>query len=212
MTSSWQLSPAEIEQKSFAIIDLEAGAHDWAPPAWSLVRRLIHTSADFDYVRDTVISEGALAAGVSAIKDGASIITDTRMALNGINRKNLLPFGNEIFCFIDNTKTLEKAKVGTRSQAAVEVGLSEVKNPAGIIWVIGNAPTALYRLLEILADPLVPKPRLILGFPVGFVNALESKTDLHKQKPAPYITNLSRKGGSNIAAAAVNALACLANG
>jgi precorrin-8X/cobalt-precorrin-8 methylmutase len=106
---------------------------------------------------------------------------------------------------------LELAKGGTRSQAAVDAAYSTLADPAKVIWAIGNAPTALFRLLELLEDPKRPRPRLILGFPVGFVNAFEAKRHLSQLAPTPFIANLSRKGGSNIAAAAVNALAGLAN-
>jgi precorrin-8X/cobalt-precorrin-8 methylmutase len=201
----------EIETKSFALIDEEAGPTPWPPDEWTLVRRLVHASADFDYVKDVTMSEGAVAKGVLAIRDGATIITDTRMAESGINRKNLAPFKCEVACFVDSPKTLELAKDGTRSQAAVDAAFLAIKDPANAIWVVGNAPTALFRLLEVLEDPARPKPRLILGFPVGFVNALESKRRLAQTAPAPFIANLSRKGGSTIAAAAVNALARLAS-
>jgi precorrin-8X/cobalt-precorrin-8 methylmutase len=213
MTAFWRLGPEEIETRSFAIIDQEAGTHPWQLDEWSLVRRLVHASADFDYVKDTVFSPEALLSGIAAIKNGATIITDTRMALSGINRKNLAPFGNELVCLIDAPKTLELAQAGatTRSQAAVDAAFSVLPDPANSVWVLGNAPTALFRLLEILEDPTNPRPRLIIGFPVGFVNALESKRALSQSGVAPFICNLSRKGGSNIAAAAVNALGRLAN-
>ncbi|MDR2140445.1 MAG: precorrin-8X methylmutase [Deltaproteobacteria bacterium] len=211
MTDFWRLAPGDIEAKSFAIIDQEAGERSWPPVEWSLVRRLVHASADFDYVKDTVMSPGAITAGVEAIQAGATIVTDTRMALSGINRSRLAPFGNEIVCLIDDPKTLELAKAGTRAQAAVEAAYGKSLDPSQLIWVFGNAPTALFRLLEILADPTKARPRLIVGLPVGFVNALESKRELAQSAPAPFITNLSRKGGSNIAAAAINALAILAN-
>jgi precorrin-8X/cobalt-precorrin-8 methylmutase len=207
----WRLGPEEIEAKSFAIIDEEAGETPWPADEWTLIRRLIHASADFDYVKDSVMSPGAVAAGVAAIREGAPIITDTRMALSGINRKNLAPFKNEVFCFVDDPKTLALAQNGTRSQAAVDAAYEILPDPGRAIFAFGNAPTALFRLLEILEDPARPRPRLILGFPVGFVNALESKRHLSQTAPAPFIANLSRKGGSNIAAAALNALARLAN-
>ncbi|MDR1607959.1 MAG: precorrin-8X methylmutase [Deltaproteobacteria bacterium] len=214
MTAFWRLGPNEIEAKSFAIIDQEAGRHSWPPDEWTLIRRLIHASADFDYLKDTVMSPLALQAGIAAIKAGATIVTDTRMALSGINRRNLAPFANELVCLIDHPKTMElaQAKASTRAQAAVDTAFAVLPKPSQVIWVFGNAPTALFRLLELLEEPTRPKPLLILGWPVGFVNALEAKRELSQKAPAPFICNISRKGGSNIAAASVNALARLAHG
>ncbi|MDR1394543.1 MAG: precorrin-8X methylmutase [Deltaproteobacteria bacterium] len=213
MNAAWQLGPEEIERRSFAAIDQEAGAHPWPDPQWSVVRRLVHTAADFDYVRETIISPGAVEAGIEALRGGSPVVTDTRMALNGISRRRLAPWGTEIFCFIDHEETAARAQAGqtTRSQAAVDTALRQIDpKEKGIIWAVGNAPTALWHLLALLEDGKAPRPALILGFPVGFVNAREAKVQLDLQKPAPYLTNISRKGGSNIAAAAVNALACLA--
>ncbi|MDR1314345.1 MAG: precorrin-8X methylmutase [Deltaproteobacteria bacterium] len=213
-TAAWKIPPQEIEDKSFAIIDKEAGPHKWAPAAWTVVRRLVHTSADFDYVKDTVMSPGAVEAGVAAIKAGPLILTDTKMALSGINRANLASYGAELLCLVDDPRTAEAAKASgsTRSQAAVDVALlHHVTASRPAIWAVGNAPTALYRLMERLqGDPSLPEPALVIGLPVGFVNAYESKRDLAASKIARFITNLSRKGGSNVAAAAVNALAKLA--
>ncbi|MDR2459605.1 MAG: precorrin-8X methylmutase [Deltaproteobacteria bacterium] len=209
---SWSIPPQEIENRSFAIIDAEAGEHNFPPDAWSIVRRLIHTSADFDYVKDTVISPGAIESGVAALKKGALILTDTKMALNGINRGNLAPYDTTILCLVDDprTVTVAKEKGLTRSQVAVDLGFSDyVQEGRPTIWVIGNAPTALYRLMERLKDPSLPKPALVVGLPVGFVNAFESKRDLSKSGIPYFITNLSRKGGSNVAAATINALAKL---
>ncbi|MDR3155172.1 MAG: precorrin-8X methylmutase [Deltaproteobacteria bacterium] len=213
-TAAWKLPPAEIEARSFGIIDEEAGPHSWDPARWSIVRRLVHTSADFDYVKDTVISPGAVEAGTAAIKDAALIVTDTKMALSGINRSNLAPFGAEVICLVDDERVVQAAKAAssTRSQAAVDVAMEEfVKAGRKTVWVVGNAPTALYRLMERLReDPSLPEPSLVVGLPVGFVNAYESKRDLAASGIRNFITNLSRKGGSNVAAAAINAIAKLA--
>ncbi|MDR1037034.1 MAG: precorrin-8X methylmutase [Deltaproteobacteria bacterium] len=213
-TAAWKIPPQEIEERSFAIIDREAGTHGWDPAAWTVVRRLVHTSADFDYVKDTVISPGAVEAGVEAIRGGPLILTDTKMALSGINRSNLASYGADVLCLVDDPRTVEAAAdtSSTRSQAAVDVALAHhVKAGRPTVWAVGNAPTALYRLLERLAgDPSLPAPALVIGLPVGFVNAFESKRDLAASGIRHFITNLSRKGGSNVAAAAVNALAKLA--
>ncbi|MDR1656858.1 MAG: precorrin-8X methylmutase [Deltaproteobacteria bacterium] len=209
----WKLGPSDIESRSFAIIDSEAGSHNWDPQSWTVVRRLIHTSADFDYARDLVISPGAVESGVKAIREGAVVLTDTKMALSGINLKRLGGFPNRLVCLIDNLATKAEAeKTGlTRAMAAVDLALTGEVGAQGAIWVFGNAPTALLRLLERLgADPGLAVPRLVVGLPVGFVNALESKRALAASSLPYFITNLSRKGGSNVAAAAINALAALA--
>ncbi|MDR2339226.1 MAG: precorrin-8X methylmutase [Deltaproteobacteria bacterium] len=210
---AWKIAPQEIERRSFEIIDQEAGPHDWAPDAWTVVRRLVHTSADFDYVRDTVISEGAIASGVAALRSGALLFTDTKMALNGINKGNLAPYGCEARCLVDDPRVVASAKEGghTRSQVAVDVALNDSAGGGRpLIWVFGNAPTALLRLIERLkGEPGLARPSLVVGLPVGFVNAYESKKELTVSGLPYFITNLSRKGGSNVAAATINALAKL---
>ena len=196
----------EIEQRSFAIIDAEAPPHDHDPAAWSIVRRMIHTTADFEYVTSTRIHPDAIAAGIEALKNGRPLFTDTRMALAGIGRR-LANFGIQADCLVSDPAAIEIAqKTGvTRSIAAVDLALDRIQ---GGIYVVGNAPTALFRLLEHLAAGKA-RPALIIGLPVGFVNAAESKAALLESE-AVYITNVGRKGGSNVAAAVVNALAELA--
>ena len=211
--SDWKLGPAEIEALSFAIIDKEAGSHSWPPEEWSVVRRLVHTSAYFDYVGDLVISPWGVAAGVEAIKEGASILTDTSMALSGINLRRLGGFENPMACLIGDPRTAAAAEARgyTRAMAAVDLAFEAGFGPAGAVWVFGNAPTALLRLIETLrVDAKLPRPRLVVGLPVGFVNAAESKKALEESGLEHFITNRGRKGGSNVAAAAVNALAALA--
>jgi precorrin-8X/cobalt-precorrin-8 methylmutase len=209
----WKLSPQAIEERSFAIIAAEAGDHQWTGAEWTVVRRLVHTSADFEYVSETVISPGAVSAGLTALRSGAPIITDTKMALCGINAARLESWGNRLVCLIADERTRRRAREtgSTRALAAVDLAHELFfKNGPGGLWVIGNAPTALFRLLEKLdSEPNWPRPRLIVGLPVGFVNAVEAKTAL-RAGAYPHITNRSRKGGSNVAAAVVNALAELA--
>jgi len=210
----WKLPPQAIEERSFALIAAEAGAHQWTGAEWTIVRRLVHTSADFEYVSGTVISPGAVSAGLSALRDGAVIVTDTKMALCGINAHRLAPWGNRLVCLIADERTRRRAREtgSTRALAAVDLAHELFfKSGPGGLWVIGNAPTALFRLLEKLeAEPHWPRPRLIVGLPVGFVNAFESKAALQASSH-PHISNRSRKGGSNAAAAVINALAELAN-
>lgn len=201
------MKPDEIEQRSFEIIDREAGSHDFPPAQWEIVRRMIHTSADFDYKENVRFHPGAVAAGVSAIRGGQTIITDTNMARKGIRQKPLAPYGVTVKCYMDDPRVhlLASSNGTTRAKAAVEIAVEEMK--AGI-YVIGNAPTALLRLIE-LAHAGKARPALIIGLPVGFVNAAESKAALIEIK-IPYITNRGRKGGSTIAASVVNALTELA--
>ncbi|MDR1110726.1 MAG: precorrin-8X methylmutase [Deltaproteobacteria bacterium] len=214
--NDWKLRPADIEAQSFAAIEAEAGPHGWDPKSWGLVRRLVHTTADFDYIRDTVISPGAIDAGVKALREEAVVLTDTHMALSGINLRRLGGFGNTMACLVDDVRAISLAKetAMTRAMAAVDLAFSSILRRGqtdGAIWVFGNAPTGLLRLLERLgADPGLPVPSLVIGLPVGFVNAHESKKALMDSGLPHFITNDSRKGGSNVAAAAVNALAAIA--
>jgi precorrin-8X/cobalt-precorrin-8 methylmutase len=202
------MKPDEIENLSFKIIDQEAGPHGFSDEQWPVVRRMIHTSADFEY-RDSVrFHPDAVAAGMAAIRNGKSIITDTNMARVGIRQRDLKPLGGDVKCYMNASAIHENAKSAgtTRAYAAVDAAISDM---AGGIYVIGNAPTALLHLIE-SAKEQKAQPALIIGLPVGFVNAAESKAELIKLGNPPYVTNVGRKGGSNVAAAVVNALAILA--
>lgn len=203
------MKPEEIESESFRIIDDEAGTHGWDETEWQIVRRAVHTSADFEYVRSMVMSEEAVAQAVVVIRSGAGIVTDTNMALSGISKARLSPFGCTVTCHVADADVAELAKRDgiTRSIAAMRKAVS---NPANRIFVIGNAPTALFELLRLTAEGTA-RPGLIIGLPVGFVGAEESKNALAAADHGiPFITNIGRKGGSNVAAAVVNALAILA--
>ncbi len=200
------MKPQEIETLSFKIIDNEAHGHGFGPAEWPVVRRLIHTSADFDYLNTVRFHTHAITAGIAAIRSGKNIITDTEMARSGIRKTSLVPFGNRVICRISDRDVADAAKKNgtTRALEAVNRSVPEMQ---GGIYVVGNAPTALLRLIELIKDKKA-FPALILGFPVGFVNAAESKA-LLLEHDIPYITNTGRKGGSNIAAAALNALIIL---
>jgi precorrin-8X/cobalt-precorrin-8 methylmutase len=202
------MNPGEIESLSFKIIDQEAGPHEFSIKQWAIVRRLIHTSADFQYMQTIRFHPDAIAAGIAAIRAGKQIITDTQMARAGIRRSALKPFGVTVKCYMDDSAVHEAAKIAgtTRAHAAVDAAKAHM---AGGIYVIGNAPTALLHLIERVKEKKA-QPALIIGLPVGFVNAAESKNELLKLDRPPHITNVGRKGGSNVAAAAVNALAILA--
>lgn len=201
------MKPHEIEQQSFAIIDNEAGAHDFSPAQWSIVQRMIHTSADFDYMTDVRFHPEAITAGLSVIRSGGTIYTDTNMARTGIRHGDLASFGGQAKCLMasEAIARLATEKGITRARAAVDAVADALDNS---IYVVGNAPTALLRLINLVRQKKA-HPTLIVGLPVGFVNAAESKAEL-VQMDTPYITNVGRKGGSNVAASVVNALVLLA--
>jgi precorrin-8X/cobalt-precorrin-8 methylmutase len=201
------MKPEDIESLSFKIIDEEAGPHDYSPEQWRIVQRMIHTSADFEYMDTVRFHPESIRAGLNAIRSGKTILTDTNMAKAGIRKKELEHFGAAVKCFINDDKIKKAAKEAeiTRAKAAVDASVSIME---GGIYVVGNAPTALLQIIELVKDKKV-KPALIIGFPVGFVNAAESKAALIEMD-CPYISNVGRKGGSNIAASVVNALAILA--
>jgi precorrin-8X/cobalt-precorrin-8 methylmutase len=201
------MKPHEIEQRSFAIIDAEAGSHGFTPEQWSIVRRMIHTSADFDYMNDIRFHPRSISAGIKVIRTGGTVYTDTNMARTGIRERDLAPFGAETKCLMASEEIARMAANEgiTRARAAVDAVAHRLDNG---IYVVGNAPTALLRLIELVRLEKA-NPALIIGLPVGFVNAAESKAEL-METDTPYITNTGRKGGSNVAASVVNALILLA--
>ena len=201
------MKPQEIEDLSFKIIQQEAGDHGFSADLWPIVRRMIHTSADFEYINTIRFYPDAVQKGVAAIQRGCQIFTDTNMARVGIRKKEIQEFGGRVSCLIADKAVAKKAKETgtTRALAAVDMACDRMKDG---IYVVGNAPTALLRLIELIKDKKA-SPALIIGFPVGFVNAAESKEEL-MALDFPYITNKGRKGGSNIAASIVNALAIMA--
>lgn len=201
------MRPEAIETTSFAIIDEEAGDHGFDPDTWNVVARMIHTSADFDYLETVRFHPLALAAGIQAILDGRPVFTDTNMARAGIRKKDLAGFGSEVRCYMEHPAVMEMAARNgtTRALAAVDRATAEM---AGGIYVVGNAPTAMLRLISLIREGKA-SPALVVGLPVGFVNAAESKEEL-LNLDVPYITNIGRKGGSNVAAAVVNGLILLA--
>ncbi len=209
---SVHLRPEEIEAASFRIIDTEVGAHSWSPLQWPVVRRVIHTSADFDYARTMVFSPEAVERGVAALRAGRGIVTDTTMALAGLAKPRLDRFNLRVSCFVADPEVARGAKEQgvTRSILAVRKGVADAGNG---IFVIGNAPTALFELIRLIRDEGV-WPDLVIGLPVGFVGAAESKEALlalgGERPDIPFVTNRGRKGGSNVAAAVVNALLILA--
>jgi precorrin-8X/cobalt-precorrin-8 methylmutase len=206
---SLNMKPEEIEEESFRIIDVEAGDHGWPRSEWQVVRRAIHTSADFEYAQSMVLSEEVIEKAVAALQSGVGIVTDTNMALSGISKPRLTTLGCSVSCHVADPDVAKQAHAEgvTRSIAAMR---KAVANPDNRIFVIGNAPTALFELLRLIETGAV-EPALIIGLPVGFVGAEESKNALASgTHDIPFITNIGRKGGSNVAAAVVNALAILA--
>jgi precorrin-8X/cobalt-precorrin-8 methylmutase len=200
------LLPQEIEQESFRRIEAAVGEHGLPAPEWAVVRRMIHASAEVELLSLVRFHPLAIAAGVAALRQGRSVFTDTRMLLAGISSR-LHRRGIEAECLLDEPGSLALSKAWglTRSAAAVE--LAAAKLPGSIV-AIGNAPTSLRRLLALLDRGLAP-PALIIGMPVGFVDAAESKEALLAIS-SPYITLVGPKGGSALAASALNALAILA--
>jgi precorrin-8X/cobalt-precorrin-8 methylmutase len=202
------MKPEEIEALSFSIIEQEIGSHEFTDAQWQVVRRMIHTSADFEYKRSVRFHPDAIEAGLNAIRRGNTVITDTNMARVGIRKGELSHFGVRVECLMSDPAVGKRAaETGiTRATAAVDAALDKIE---GGIYVVGNAPTALLRLME-QVNRKKAQPALIVGLPVGFVNAAESKAELVKMD-IPYITNVGRKGGSNVAASVVNALAIMAD-
>ena len=197
------VKPREIETRSFEIITQELGERKLPADQELIIKRCIHTSADFDYADNLCFSENAVEKAMDAIKGGACIVTDTQMAKSGINKRALARYGGEVFCFMSDEDVAAQAKENgtTRATASMDKAAS-LKQP--LIFAIGNAPTALVRLYELIEEKKI-RPELIIGVPVGFVNVVQSK-ELIMQTDVPYIVARGRKGGSNVAAAVCNAL------
>ena len=202
------VKPMDIEKRSFEIITEELG-YDLPEKEAPIIKRCIHTSADFDYAKNLCFSEDVVEKALKALKNGACIVTDTQMAKSGINKMALAKYGGEVYCFMSDADVAETAKKNgtTRATASMDKA-AEMSKP--LIFAIGNAPTALVRLYELIEDGKL-KPELIIGVPVGFVNVVQSK-ELIMQAEVPYIVAKGRKGGSNIAACICNALLYMAGG
>lgn len=197
------MKPAEIEKRSFEIITQELGDRQFPEEIAPVVKRVIHTTADFDYADNLMFSPHAVRQALQAIQDGAHIVTDTNMAKSGINKKILAKFGGEVHCFVAEPDVAAEAKQRgvTRSTVSME---RAAKLNVPLIFAIGNAPTALIQLEKMIAAGQL-HPELIVGVPVGFVNVVESKERM-MQAGVPYIVARGRKGGSNVAASIINAL------
>ena len=204
-----RVAPAEIEARSMEIIQSELGERTFPAEVLPVVKRVIHTTADFDYADNLIFSPGAVEKGVAAIKAGCTIVTDTQMARSGINKRVLEKFGGEAVCFMSDPDVAAEAKARGVTRAAVSMERA-AKLDRTLILALGNAPTALVRACELLEAGTL-RPALIIGVPVGFVNVVESKELLLTEK-VPYIVARGRKGGSNVAAAICNAMLYLASG
>ena len=197
------MKPGEIEKRSFEIITELLGDTKLDPVQAPVIKRVIHTTADFSYVENLVFSDHAVEKGLEALKNGCDIVTDTQMAKAGINKAILARLGGQVHCFMSDPEVAAEAKERGITRAVVSMEhAARLEKPC--IFAIGNAPTALISLQEqILAGKL--NPALIIGVPVGFVNVVESK-ELILPLDVPYIVARGRKGGSNVAAAICNAL------
>ena len=197
------VKPRDIESRSFAIITEELGDKQLIPGTELIVKRCIHTSADFDYADNLAFSEDVVNKAIEAIKNGACIVTDTQMAKPGINKKALARYGGEVYCFMSDEDVAKEAKEKGSTRATVCMDKAAAMDKP-LIFAIGNAPTALIHLYELIQDGKVD-PVLVIGVPVGFVNVIESK-ELFLESEIPHIIAKGRKGGSTIAAAICNAL------
>lgn len=197
------MKPADIEKRSFAIITEELGGRTFPEGVAEVVKRVIHTSADFDYADNLCFSPDAVEKAKAALEAGATIVTDTNMALAGISKGTLAKLGGRAVCLMADEAVAREAKERGVTRATVSMEHA-AKLDGPLIFAIGNAPTALIRLHELMEEGAV-SPALVIGVPVGFVNVVESK-ELFIGGETPYIIARGRKGGSNVAAAIVNAL------
>lgn len=198
-----QMKPQEIEKQSFAIITRELAGRTFPKGVDEVVKRVIHTTADFDYADTLCFSPDAVEQALQALRAGATVVTDTNMALSGISKGTLAKLGGQACCFMAEPAVAQEA--GQRGVTRAVVSMERAADLTGpIIFAIGNAPTALIRLHELIEEGRV-RPALVIGVPVGFVNVVEAK-ELFLGGDTPYIIARGRKGGSNVAAAIVNAL------
>ena len=194
-----------IEDESMQIIENEIGSHSYNKQEWPIVRRVIHSTADFDFARDNkiIFHNDAIKNGLEALENGSSIVVDVNGIIGLLNKQNPKDFGNNVICNISEPSIMEAAKEAGKTRAQMSMRIAKEDMNGGIV-VIGNAPTALLEVMEMIKEGIT-KPALVIGIPVGFVSAVESKDELAKMD-VPFITNQGRKGGSPCASAIVNAL------
>jgi len=195
-----------IEDASMQMIEDEIGTHQYNEKEWPIVRRVIHSTADFDFAdkNKIIFHKDAIVSAMNALKNGCSIVVDVNGVIGGLNKQNPKDFGNNIVCNISKPEIMELAKKEgkTRSQVSMRAAISDID---GGIVAIGNAPTALMEVIQMVKEGIA-NPALIIGIPVGFICAAESKEELSKLEEAPFITNFGRKGGSSSASAIINAI------
>ena len=194
-----------IEDESMQIIENEIGSHSYNKQEWPIVRRVIHSTADFDFARDNkiIFHKDAIKNGLKALKNGSSIVVDVNGIIGLLNKQNPKDFGNNVICNISEPSIMEAAKEAGKTRAQMSMRIAKEDMNGGIV-VVGNAPTALLEVMEMIREGIT-KPALVIGIPVGFVSAVESKDELSRMD-IPFITNQGRKGGSPCASAIVNAL------
>ena len=197
------IAPMDIEKRSFEIITEILGQRQLDPENELVIKRAIHTTADFDYADNLVFSPHAVQRGIAALKDGCDIVADTQMAKSGINKTILGKLGGQVHCFMSDADVAQEAKARGVTRAMVSMERAATLNKP-CIFAIGNAPTALICIRELI-DAGKLNPALIVGVPVGFVNVVESK-ELILELDTPHIVARGRKGGSNVAAAICNAM------
>jgi len=201
------VQPQQIEAKSFQIIDEEIGEHAFTDEQYPIVQRVIHASADFALGKSLLFHPNAVEAGIQAIRSGKKVVADVQMVQVGVNKARLEKFGGSVHVYISDPDVIEEAKRLNTTRAIVAMRKA-VKEAEGGIFAIGNAPTALLELIRLIKEGEA-RPGLVIGLPVGFVSAAESKEELAKLD-VPFITNVGRKGGSTVTVAALNALSILA--
>jgi len=204
------VQPDAIEAESFRIIDAEMGSHDFSVIEWPVVRRAIHSTADFELGRSMVFHPRAVEAGIAAIRKGAHVVADVQMIQAGISAAYLAEFGGRVLCYMADPDVAAKARTEGTTRA-IQCMRKAAREAPGAIYAIGNAPTALLELVRLVEDGEA-NPTLIIGVPVGFVSAAESKEQLRRQGLVPYITNRGRKGGTPVAVSITNALLRMARG
>lgn len=199
----------DIEKRSFEIIESEVGDHQYNENEWVIVRRVIHATADFDFADKgkIVFHKKAIESAFNALRERCTIVTDVDMVLAAINKKSIIDLGLKAVCYISDSMVAEQAhRLGkTRSETAMR---RAAKDMDGGIVAIGNAPTALYEVISMVREGIT-KPAIVVGIPVGFVSAAESKEELAKMHNLPFITNVGRKGGSSAVSSIINAIMLL---
>ncbi|PIE55948.1 MAG: precorrin-8X methylmutase [Desulfobulbus propionicus] len=207
MVKIQRIAPGDIETESFRIIAEEMGPHSFSPGEFRVVQRMIHATGDFSFIQQVRFRGDAITRGIASLQAGKNVLVDVNMAVAGISKGLLERHGGRVVCRLTDEETARRAEERgeTRTEAAMELAADE---NVGIV-AIGNAPTALLKVLKLIDEERL-RPDLVIGVPVGFVNAAESKELLAATTKVPYITVLGRKGGTPVAVATVNALLRLA--